>query len=473
MQDQLRCILVIAAQPNLGILRAANFKDPTTKVIECSLDSVNSAVEQCAPQCILVEVSKASVIARTVVERLRCAGFSLPIVAVVSAGSVAHAVAAMRAGVNWVVEGPLSAKTLFDLKEWWCEYGQPRLNKQSSDSEFGRLVGSSGVMRSVYSQIESVAPRDTTVLITGESGTGKELVAREIHNRSSRCSGPFVAINCGAIPDELVESEFFGHERGSFTSASERRIGSVELADGGTLFLDEVSELSQRAQVKLLRFLQDRQVKRIGNSKLINVDTRIIAASNGNLEELVRCGRFRHDLLYRINVIQLAIPALRERKDDIDLLFRSCIQKLSPRYGGRCLQLSADSRQVLANYSWPGNVRELENLVEALLALHPFDQVQAKDLPQKILKAISANSDRIKLELNTNYTEAFGEANRLLETELIISALERSQYVQSKAARLLGISRRILKYKMDKLGIVNERCRHTGSDTVSRAYSSR
>jgi DNA-binding NtrC family response regulator len=318
-------------------------------------------------------------------------------------------------------------------------------------------------MRELYSQLSAVAPRDTTVLVTGESGTGKELVAREIHDRSSRASGPFVAINCASVPDELIESEFFGHERGSFTSAAQRRIGSVELAHGGTLFLDEVSELSPRAQVKLLRFLQEREVQRIGSSKTIRIDTRVIAASNRDLDELGRGGRFRRDLLYRINVVNLSIPSLRDRTEDIELLFRCCIEKLSPRYNGREVRLLATACDALKRYSWPGNVRELENVVEYLLALHSSEDVHAHDLPQKIFHSGSVSSNRIKVELETDCTRAFGEANRLLETKLIVGALERSQYVQSKAARLLGISRRILKYKMDKLGIVNERCSYTGS----------
>jgi DNA-binding NtrC family response regulator len=188
-----------------------------------------------------------------------------------------------------------------------------------------------------------------------------------------------------------------------------------------------------------------------------------VAASSRDLDELVRRGLFRHDLLYRINVVHLSIPALRERKQDVDVLFRSCMQKLSPRYGGRELRLSADAREVLNRYSWPGNVRELENLVEYLLALHESDDVHAHTLPQKILASVGTKSARIKVELEKGGTHAFGEANRLLETELIVDALERSQYVQSRAARLLGISRRILKYKMDKLGIVNERCSYTAS----------
>ncbi len=457
MNQRLQSLLIISAGSGAEDSRAKRLSCLAAKVVSCSLDRIAIAAKESSPQCIIIDSSHAEALSRHFVERIRRDSGQLPILMMVPEGAVSDAVVAMRAGVDGVVEDPVSAASAFNLSSWLDQFGNPRGKQDSSQATFGRLVGSSDVMHRVYSQLIAVAPCDTTVLITGESGTGKELVAREIHERSSRASGPFVAINCGAIPDDLVESELFGHERGSFTSASERRIGSVELANRGTLFLDEVSELSRRAQVKLLRFLQERQVQRVGSSKPISVDTRIIAASNRDLDDLVQRGGFRHDLLYRINVVHLALPALRDRQQDIELLFSNCIKKLSPRYGGRELRLSRDAQNAFASYSWPGNVRELENAVEYLLALHSSEEVQINDLPAKILQSIGVTSNRIKVELDTGCARAFGEANRLLETELIVSALERAHYVQSKAARLLGISRRILKYKMDKLGIVNVR----------------
>ncbi len=463
MEEKLRCILVVTAGATSGLSGAGSLSGVALQVVECPSDRAQHAAQEFAPQCVILDVSIAEEVCRTLIHSIRVATDYRPIVVAVPAGSVSHAVAAMRAGADWVVEKPIHTAAVSQLKQWLEGSARQRAAQPSTGADFGRLVGVSDLMRGVYSQLSAVAPRDTTVLLTGESGTGKELVAREIHDRSSRFSGPFVAINCGAIPESLIESELFGHERGSFTSASERRIGSVELANGGTLFLDEVSELSQRAQVKLLRFLQERQVQRVGNSRPITVDTRVVAASSRDLDELVRRGLFRHDLLYRINVVHLSIPALRDRKQDIDVLFQSCMQKLSPRYGGRELRLSVDAREALNRYSWPGNVRELENVVEYLLALHESDEVHAYTLPQKLQASIGTRRGCIKVEPETSGTRAFGEANRLLETELIVDALERSQYVQSKAARLLGISRRILKYKMDKLGIVNERCSFTAS----------
>jgi len=450
--------LIVDAGSALDRHRAGALTALASNVVSCSLDTVATAAQESAPQCVLLDSSYTPLISRAFVDAIRRNTGNLPILMAVPSGAVLDAVEAMRAGVDWVIEEPLSVSYNSGLKRWLEEFNDSRVRAHFSDTAFGKLVGASDVMREVYSQILAVAPRDTTVLVTGESGTGKELVAREIHERSGRAQGPFVAINCGAIPDELIESELFGHERGSFTSACERRIGSVEQANCGTLFLDEVSELSPRAQVKLLRFLQERQVQRIGSSKPISVDTRVIAAANRDIDELVQNGSFRRDLLYRINVVHLTLPALRERKQDIDLLFCSCLKKLSPRYGGRKLRLANEAKDVLVRYSWPGNVRELENTAEYLLALQSSDEVQVIDLPAKILKSIGADRSRIKVELETSSAQTFDEANRLLETELIISALERSHYVQSKAASLLGISRRILKYKMDKLGIVNSRC---------------
>jgi DNA-binding NtrC family response regulator len=328
-----------------------------------------------------------------------------------------------------------------------------KTSRYSTRGDFGAMAGESAPMRQLFTTIEQIAQRDTTVLITGESGTGKELVAREIHSRSARCNKPFVAINCAAIPETLIESELFGHEKGAFTHALERRLGQVELADGGTLFLDEIGELSLAVQVKLLRFLQEQEFYRVGRSKPIHVDLRVITATNRDLEEGVRLKTFRQDLLYRINVINLHIPALRERKDDVERLISHCTSKLSPRYGGRTLTFTPQALQCISSYSWPGNVRELENVLEGLLALCPSDQVHETDLPLKVRDKRSL----CDLPIDAGHLHAsglaFGEAEKIFETEMILRALEKANYVQTRAAQLLGITRRILKYKMDKLGI--------------------
>jgi transcriptional regulator with GAF, ATPase, and Fis domain len=308
-------------------------------------------------------------------------------------------------------------------------------------------------MVNLFAQIETVASRDSTVLITGESGTGKELVARQIHMRSSRKNGPFIALNCASIPESLIESELFGHERGAFTHAVERRLGQFELADGGTLFLDEIGELSPAVQVKLLRFLQEQEFYRVGRSKPIRVNVRIVTATNKDLEELVRVGTFRQDLFYRINVINLPLAPLRERHEDVEPLIENFIARLSRQYSGRELSFSPEAKELLVSYDWPGNVRELGNVVESILALCPGETVRDLDLPKKIRERASSEGGAPQ---NFSTGLAFQEAERMFETEMIIKALKRANFVQVRAAEMLGISRRILKYKMDKLKI-NER----------------
>lgn len=316
--------------------------------------------------------------------------------------------------------------------------------------DFGPMVGRSEAMTALFDKIKQVAERDTTLLVTGESGTGKELVARLIHSQSLRKNGPFVPINCSAIPESLIESELFGHEKGAFTHAVERRIGHFELAHGGTLFLDEIGELSLQVQVKILRFLQEQEFYRVGSSKPQRVDVRIIAATNRKLEEAIKEKTFREDLYYRINVIGLQLPPLRDRFEDIPSLIDHFVEKMKDLYGGRVIKFDAEAINRMIEYSWPGNVRELENTVESLMALCHNDEVTEADLPQKILgrsQPLSLTSDAVNGKI------AFEEAEKRFETEIILKALKKTNYVQTRAAELLGISRRILKYKMDKLGI--------------------
>lgn len=318
------------------------------------------------------------------------------------------------------------------------------------EADFGPMVGKSVLMADIFNRIEQVAAHDATVLITGESGTGKELVARQIHERSKRRAGPFVAINCAAIPESLIESELFGHEKGAFTHAIERRLGHFELAHGGSLFLDEIGELSLPVQVKLLRFLQEHELYRVGRSKPIQVDVRIMTATNKNLEDLIKAGKFRQDLFYRINVINLAVPALRDRFEDIPQLCKHFIKKFAPLYANRKLSIGLDALNKMVEYSWPGNVRELENVIESLMALSAHDEVSAEDLPRKL----KTSEPQASLKFSAfEHGLNFEEAERVFESQMIIKALKKTNYVQTRAAEILGISRRILKYKMDKLGI--------------------
>jgi DNA-binding NtrC family response regulator len=320
-----------------------------------------------------------------------------------------------------------------------------------ADGDYGCIVGTHPLMEEVFTRIEQLAPRDTTVLITGESGTGKELVAKEIHRRSQRASGPFIAINCAAIPETLVESELFGHEKGSFTHAMEKRQGYFELADGGTIFLDEIGELPQAMQVKLLRVLQEREFYRVGNSKPVSVDVRVVAATNKSLERAVEEGTFRKDLFFRVHVVNIELPPLRKRKEDIPSLVNFFINKMSEQYGGKTPELTKEFIACLNNYNWPGNVRELENVIESILALSTEEKLTQEQVPHRIKKSNGSASETREEVLEGIIP--FEEAEKRFETEIITKALERTNFVQTKAAELLGISRRILKYKMDKLGI--------------------
>jgi len=430
--------------------------------VRASFESAEQVLKEQTVSVIVVDIRCSAEPDISWIKQLRGAAGGVPILAMIPHGAVRLAVEAMRFGACDVIDTTAVDIALQRITSEYNNSAASRFGRTvSGDSiallKFGRLYGDSPGMRLLFSQITSVAPRDTTVLITGESGTGKELVAREIHERSSRSAGPFVAINCAAIPDTLIESELFGHERGAFTSAVNRRIGHTESAHGGTLFLDEVGELSLAAQGKLLRFLQEREVHRVGGVRPVRVDTRVIAASHRDLDELVRLGRFRQDLLYRINVVNLLIPPLRSRGRDLEILIESCLAKLSTRYAGRNLSITNDALEVMRSYPWPGNIRELENVLESLLALHRDVEVYAHDLPPRIRGTRSMTTPSgVTIEIETDGL-ALGDVERAFETEMIVRALEKADYIQSRAATMLGISRRILKYKMDKLGIAHPR----------------
>lgn len=313
---------------------------------------------------------------------------------------------------------------------------------------FGELIGASEAMQEVYGMIEKVAPTDATVLILGESGTGKEVVADEIHRRSPRAGGPMVKINCAAIPETLIESELFGHEKGAFTGATSGKPGKFELADGGTIFLDEVAELSQAAQAKLLRVLEGKEFEKVGGTKPIKVDVRVIAATNRDLEEEVREGRFREDLYYRLSVFTIHLPPLRERREDIPLLVDHFVRRAGLKYGKPVRGVSRDALKLLMDYSWPGNVRQLQHCIERAVVMAEGELITVDDLPPYLREA----PRRRPIELSEEGFSLDGYLERV-ERELIEEALKKTGGVQAKAAKLLGISERSLWYRVKKLGI--------------------
>jgi len=310
---------------------------------------------------------------------------------------------------------------------------------------FGNIVGKSKVMQEVFDLIELVSETDATVLIQGESGTGKELVARAIHYHSSRKDGPFVAVNCAALTESLLESELFGHEKGAFTGAIRAKPGRFELADGGTLFLDEIGEISPAVQVKLLRFLDQRSFERVGGTKPISVDVRIIAATNKDLRQEVREGRFREDLFYRLNVVPIQLPPLRERVEDIPLLVEHFLEKLNRRLGRNVRRVSPEAMQCLMDYDWPGNVRELENALEQALVRCRGEEITPEHLPRQICKGVGP-----PIEAEAEDVNPFEAAER----QILLAALRESGGRRVEAARRLGVSKATLWRKMKKHGLL-------------------
>jgi DNA-binding NtrC family response regulator len=318
---------------------------------------------------------------------------------------------------------------------------------------FTNIIGTSEPIVQLFELIRKVADTDSTVLILGESGTGKELIARALHYNSHRRQGNLVAVNCAAIPEELLESELFGHERGAFTHAVRTRIGRFEHASGGTIFLDEIADMSPGLQVKLLRVLQDRSFERIGGVKSIKVDIRVVAATNQELEALVKQGNFREDLYYRLNVIPIRVPPLRERMSDIPLLVKHFLQEFGKKKKKPAKSLSPQAIDLLVRYPWPGNVRELENLVERLVILTEGDEIKVDDLPQRFREERSMGTGGESIDFPADGLN-LPQALQDLERRLILKALERSNWVKSRAAQLLNLNRTTLIEKMKKQQIL-------------------
>ena len=335
--------------------------------------------------------------------------------------------------------------------------------EQESPHAFLGIVGKSPAMQRVFTMIERVASVDSTVLITGESGTGKELVARAIHILSPRRRAPFVPVNCGAIPAELLESELFGHEKGAFTNAIRTRPGRFELANGGTIFLDEIGEMSPMLQVKLLRILQERSFERVGGTSTITVDIRVVAATNIDIEEAVRERRFREDLFYRLNVIPIQMPPLRERQEDIPLLIDHFLNRFREKKGWAVEAIDDAAMELLCRYQWPGNVRELENVVERMVVLAQSSVISVDDIPQRIRREVGSApapaadgvaDPAVSAPILPEEGLPLAKTVEEFERSLIVQALERTGWVKSKAAKLLRMNRTTLIEKLKKQGLM-------------------
>jgi DNA-binding NtrC family response regulator len=371
-------------------------------------------------------------------------------------GSVETAVEAMKAGAYDYVTKPIDYEALVLVVHRAMErqnlLEEVRNLRAALDERYGfeSIVGRSKALLRVLEMASRVAQRDSTVLIRGETGTGKELLARAIHHNSRRKAGPFVTINCGAIPKELMESELFGFTRGAFTGAQAAKPGKIELADGGTVFFDEIGELPVEMQVKLLRLLQEGEVEKIGTTGSTKVDVRAIAATHRNLLAMIEDGAFREDLYYRLAVVPLELPPLRERKEDLPELAQHLFRKVKDRHGLPQLRLSASLIPCFTAYRWPGNVRELENVIERMVVLSAGDEIGAADLPDELRRSTPAR-DSLLLDLPEQGISLEG-----IERELLVRALEKFSGNQTRAAKYLDISRRTLIYRMEKHGLRRE-----------------
>ncbi len=378
----------------------------------------------------------------------------LPVIIMTAFGTVEKAVSAMKKGAFDYILKPFKNDEILVTIAKALKHRHliltNRLLNQELEKKYGfpNIVGESRVMEDILALVKRVAGSRATVLITGESGTGKELIARAIHQCSNRAAKSCISVNCAALTETLLESELFGHERGAFTNAVAMRKGRFELADGGTLFMDEVAEMSQGLQVKLLRVLQEMEFERVGGVRTIKVDVRVVAASNRDLKEEVEAGRFREDLFYRLNVVHLHLPPLRQRQEDIPLLAAHFIKKYVQENLRDKTRITPEALQVLIHYAWPGNVRELENVMERAVILCSNNVISPQDLPAELAPAPAESRldiDRF-IPLNTPLPEALDA----IEEQMIRRALEKSGQVQVRAAELLGITKSLLQYKLKK-----------------------
>ncbi|HUH37027.1 MAG TPA: sigma-54 dependent transcriptional regulator [Spongiibacteraceae bacterium] len=382
-----------------------------------------------------------------VIEHIQNRYAHIPVAMITAFGSVETAIEALKAGAFDFVTKPIDLERLRQLINSALKLGA------SEPASPVKLLGETDAVKQLRQQIAKVARSQAPVYISGESGSGKEVVARLIHANGPRSNGPFIPVNCGAIPSELMESELFGHTKGSFTGAHEEKRGLFEAANGGTLFLDEVADLPLNMQVKLLRAIQEKSVRKVGSNSELAIDVRILSATHKNLAAEVKADRFRSDLFYRINVIELKVPSLRERRDDIPLLARAFLARLAQDWEITVPTLADDALKVLSAYAFPGNVRELENILERAVTLCDGDLIDSADLQLDEPAAV----DGLNLpQAPVDASEAFGHFEEYLEkieSDIILAALEKTRWNRTAAAKLLGISFRQLRYRLQKLNL--------------------
>ena len=448
--QNMRRVLVVDDEENIrlvvkSLLRKNGYEVGVADSGEAALGMVDSF----GPDVILTDVRMPKMGGLDLLATLRAKQHPATVIVMSAYGNIDMALEAMKAGAYDYISKPFKPEELILVLRKAEERATLRrenraLKEQIKGKEqFQSILAKSPSMTAIFKIITKITEFKTTVLISGESGVGKELVAKAIHNSSSRKTRPFVAINCGAIPENLLESELFGHKKGAFTDASADRHGLFEEANGGTLFLDEIGELPLNLQVKLLRVLQEETIRKLGDAKDIKVDVRIIAATHRDLSAEVTAGRFREDLFYRINVLPIVVPPLRERREDIAILLDHFLDRNNARLGTQIRGVSAEARKVLMDYSWPGNVRELENTIERAMVLCDTDLVQAPDLPDRIRDAL----DPVQVQLASGELSV-KKTSAAIEQILIRRALQKTKGNRTRAAELLEISHRALLYKI-------------------------
>ena len=389
-------------------------------------------------------------------KRIKLFDDKIPVIMMTAFGKIELSVEAIKLGARDYIEKPfdpekikIAVSNAIGIRNLSNEVDQLR-SELTEKYNFQNIIGKSSSMQAIFHLISSIASTDISTVITGESGTGKELVARAIHYSGNFKNTPFIPINCAAIPDDLLESELFGYEKGAFSGAISTKKGKVELADKGTLFLDEIADMAENTQAKLLRFLQDGRFERLGGEKTIQVNVRILSATNKNIEELIEEKRFREDLFYRINGIQIELPSLNRRKEDIPLLINNFIKTFNSSYNKNITGIEPETMRSILNYDWPGNVRELESAIQSAIILSTGELIDSSSLPKRIV-----TPSRITIINNTDDGISFEQAMEETEKRLIKDALENTQNNRTKAADLLQISLRNLQYKMKKYGLGN------------------
>ena len=411
------------------------------------LQGIEMALEA-EPSTVILDLKMPDIDGIEVLKRLKKINPNIPVIMITAHGTIDTAIEAMKIGATDYITKP------FKLDELKVQVKQAlhlsnlenevNFLRQELGKKFGKMIGQSDSIKEVVLLIQQVSKTNATVLITGESGTGKEVAAVEIHKASNRANMPFIAVNCAALPEQLLESELFGHEKGAFTGATNKKKGRFEIADKGTIFLDEIGDMPISMQVKLLRVLQERCFERVGGTETIQVDVRVIATTNSELSSAISKGTFREDLYYRLNVMHIRMPPLRSRKEDIPLLVNHFLEKFDPSHSKK---ISSETMKILTRYDWPGNIRELQNAIERPLIVCQSNEIQPVHLPKELLDSIEETSEPI-----INLPEG-GFSLEELEKHLFIKALEKHNYNQTKAAKYLGISRPTLLYRMNKHGL--------------------